>query len=139
MYLNQPMAMTRTLPVLCVLLLSAGPVVAQTHRDVLHGPRPSPLFALGTAPAPPAMDPSTKVIPQTQWKLGLIVGGIFGGLALGYAGYELCHGDQEVQESCFAPAVGGMAIGAVIGGGVGALIGGQFKKREQTDSLATGH
>jgi hypothetical protein len=114
-------------------------VVAQTHRDLRRGPTPSQLFAFGTAPAPAARDPSTKVIPQTRWKLGLLVGGIFGGLALGYVGYELCHGDQEVQESCFAPAVSGMAIGAVIGGEVGALIGGQLKKREQTDSLATGH
>ena len=138
MYLNHPVAMTRTLPVLCVLLLSAGPVVGQTHRDLLRGPTPSQLFAFGTAPAPAAQDPSTKVIPQTQWKLGLLVGRIFGGLALGYVGYGLCH-DGESQESCFAPAVGGMAIGAVIGGGVGALIGGQFKKRDQTDSLATGH
>ena len=139
MYLNHPIAMTRALLVLCVLLLSAGLMVAQTHRELLRGPTPSQLFAFGTAPAPAARDTSTKMIPQTHWKLGLLVGGIVGGLALGYVGYGLCHEDHEIQESCFAPAVGGMAIGAVIGGGVGALIGGQFKKREQTDSLAPGH
>jgi hypothetical protein len=81
-------------------------------------------------------DTVAKVIPPTHWKLGLLVGGIAGGLALGYVAYGLCHEDHEIHESCFAPAVGGAAIGAVIGGGLGALIGGQFRKREEAESPA---
>jgi hypothetical protein len=124
--------------VLCVLVLGTRPSVAQSHGARLHGPGPSQLFAPRPAfPAEARPDTVVKEIPPTHWKRGLLIGGAVGGAALGFLGYALCHDLRETQESCLGPTLGGAAIGAVMGGITGALIGGAFRKNAPTDSLET--
>lgn len=125
----------RLLVALGLLVLTAPTLVGQAR---LQRPAPSELFAFGATAAPlVSRDTLAKTIPPTHWKTGLLVGGVAGGLALGFVGYSLCHDDQETHQSCFGPAVAGVAVGAAVGGTVGALVGGLFRRHEDADSLAT--
>jgi hypothetical protein len=67
-------------------------------------------------------------VRPTHWKKGLLIGGVIGGLGLGGLAYALCEELRESQESCLGPGLGGVALGGVIGGIAGALIGGAFPK-----------
>jgi hypothetical protein len=125
--------MIRLLVALCLFVLTARTGVAQAR---VRGPAQSDLFAFGARPAPVASrDTVAKVIAPTYWKTGLVIGGVAGGLALGFVGYSLCHEDHEIEQSCFGPAVGSTLLGAAVGGTFGALIGGMFRKHEAADSL----
>src|SRR3954451_1364186 len=96
-------SVTGPLLVLCMLLLGAQSVSAQR----LGGPAASELFAYGARPTPAtSQDTVFKVVEPTHWKLGLLLGASAGGLALGYLGYGFCHGDSEIDHSCFGPSAG---------------------------------
>jgi hypothetical protein len=105
-------------------------LLAQGRAPGVRGPAPSELFA-ASAPLSVRLGPDTThaAIPPTQWKRGLLIGGF---------AYLLCEDLRETDESCVGPGLGGAAVGAVTGGTIGALIGGQFHKRAASaDSSAS--
>ena len=87
----------------------------------------SPTYELRTRRFEVSSD-SGVVIPQTYWlEGGAVVGGLTAILGA-VAGVGLCHYSDS---GCYNPglkAAGGFLIGAVLGFGPGALIGGQFAK-----------
>jgi hypothetical protein len=102
--------------------------------STIPGPAPSVLFR-AAAIRPDSVQGS---VPPTQWKHGMLIGGIAGGVggaALGLAVGSL----NETQGSWLGPALAGGAGGALLGGMIGALIGGQFPKhtRSPADSSST--
>ena len=126
--------MIRLLALLCLLLLRAE---TATGPSRLLGPAASDLFASrATLTLVASQDTGHQGGAAYPLELGLVIRGVAGGLALGLAGYGLCHDDQEVRQSCFGPAAGGAALGAAVGGTVGALVGGLFPKHQNADSLA---
>ena len=106
---------------------------------MLDGPRPS-LFALGAARPAPTMDTYTNVM-RTRWMSAFVVGGSSGVYHTGIPPTPVAWMRLGRSSGSFAPPVGATRpiCGAVIEESVGALIGGRFKQREQTDSLAPGH
>ena len=115
----------RTGPLLATVLL-AVPAALAAQRPALR-PRPSVLYSL---PAAPTTD--TIGGPRTYWKEGALLGGV----PLGIAGYLLFSGLCEQDDSagggrhCGTQGLGGAALGFLIGAIPGALIGGQFHKKE---------
>ena len=111
---------------LLVAILLAAPAALAAQRPALR-PRPSVLYSLPAAPAP-----DTIGGPRTYWKEGALLGGI----PLGIAGYLLFSGlcDQDDSagggRNCGAKGLGGAALGFLIGAVPGALIGGQFHKKD---------
>jgi hypothetical protein len=79
----------------------------------------------------PAPDTTAREIPATQWKQGLLIGGLIGSIGLGGFVYAFCEGFSE-EGSCIGPALGGAAVGGIAGGTLGALIGGQIPQRTDT-------
>ena len=119
--------------VLFILGFTAGASTAsaQQQAGMIQGPAASVLFA-GPRTIP-ADRPDTTASPQpTQWKRGLIIGGVIGAVGLGGFVFLLCEELDESGDSCLGPGLGGAALGAVTGGIIGALIGGQFPKKDDT-------
>ena len=128
--------MIRLVLVVLAMAVTAQPSVAQGFQG-LRGPGRSQLFAARpSSPMQSTLDTAPKVIRPTHWKGGMLLGGAIGGVGLGLLGYGLCHDLSETRTSCFGPALGGTAVGAVIGGVTGALIGGAFRKPAPADSTA---
>jgi hypothetical protein len=108
---------------------------AQQPRAWIRPPTPSVLFTAHPAPTERATAADTTNAPSvrpTHWKKGLLIGGVIGGLGVGGLAYALCEELRETQESCLGPGLGGVALGGVIGGITGALIGGAFPKTTET-------
>lgn len=119
---------------LCVLVLAAGASTAssQEQAEVIRGPAASVLFT-GSRVTIQADTADTTANPQpTQWKRGLIIGGVIGIVGLGGFVYLLCKELNESGDSCVGTGLGGAALGAFTGGIIGALIGGQFPKKDDT-------
>jgi hypothetical protein len=114
-----------------VLASCASTAGAQQAGAWIRGPGSSVLFIEHTPrPADGAVaDTTARVVPPTQWKRGLVIGGVAGAVGFGAALFLLCEDLDESQDSCLGSGLGGAALGAVIGGTVGALIGGQFPQR----------
>jgi H+/Cl- antiporter ClcA len=85
--------------------------------------------ALSEKSASPVLGVQPRV-PRTHWLEGGLVGvvtlGIFGGIA----GHALCA-NSEVRQTCTGPTIRLAVLGAAGGFVTGALIGGQFPKRER--------
>jgi len=125
------------LPALVMLVLLATPPAsrAQIPARAVVRPIPSPVFSarltgpLDTiAPNDPA-DTLPRRIPPTHWKRGALIGGVTGGLGLGAFALGLCSISEDPNQSCFGPVLGTAAVGAVVGGTLGAIIGGQLPKK----------
>lgn len=119
---------------LCLLIFAVGTSTAsgQEQDEVIRGPAASVLFTgpRVTIHADPA-DTTVRAQP-TQWKRGLIIGGVIGTVGLGGFAYLLCEELDESGDSCFGTGLAGAALGAFTGGIIGALIGGQFPKKDDT-------
>ncbi|HET6777398.1 MAG TPA: hypothetical protein VFH26_00775 [Gemmatimonadales bacterium] len=99
---------------------------------MIRGPAASVLFT-GSRVTIQADTADTTANPQpTQWKRGLIIGGVIGIVGLGGFVYLLCKELNESGDSCVGTGLGGAALGAFTGGIIGALIGGQFPKKDDT-------
>ena len=121
-------------------LAAPRPAAAQALRASTWTFAPRPWSAssapqLGFAPfgaaARPARSPlaiDTAAIPKTHWKAGGLIGAGVLGVLTAAIGVGLCGLDSPCDEPVL-PALGGFAIGAVTGFGLGALIGGQFPQR----------
>lgn len=112
---------SRILMVVCCLVLGASSLAAQ--RPAL-GPRPSSLFRV------PVVAPERTSPAPTYWKTGAIVGGTIVGVTGAFVMNGLCHMDDAEASGCGLAAVGGAALGFLIGAVPGALIGGQIHKKE---------
>jgi hypothetical protein len=119
-----------------VVAFGLSTMSAQQPAAGIRGPAASVLFTAHTTTwgEPTASDTTTRAVPATHWKQGLLIGGVIGTVGFGALLYGLCEDLDETQESCVGSGLGGAALGAVIGGTVGALIGGLFPM--QTDTLA---
>jgi len=103
-------------------LIGAGSSQLAAQQPAYH-PSASVLFTPPTS-APPAAEPT-----ETYWKTGALVVGIPSAVFGGAVGVGLCGlNDSAGRKSCVGPALGMGLLFGVIGGTVGALIGGQFHK-----------
>jgi hypothetical protein len=87
-------------------------------------PHPSALFVT------PAVAADSMRPAPTYWKEGAITGGAIVGLTGALAMNGLCHMDDANASGCGLAALGGAALGFLIGAVPGALIGGQIHKSE---------
>ena len=81
---------------------AALPLAAQVPRAIIPGPAASVLF--GAAPTLHATTISDSVrdsVPATEWKRGMLIGGIAGGVGFGLLGLAVC---QSLRERPRAPA-----------------------------------
>ena len=126
--------MFRLFAVALALVLTTTPLAAQATLQSL-APHASPLFVRPPSAIRDTTDTTVRSRP-THWKRGLLIGGGLGAAGFGLLGYGLCHDLDESHSSCLGPTLGAGALGAVIGGVTGALIGGAFSKRQRpaTDS-----
>jgi hypothetical protein len=87
------------------------------------------LRAVNRTAVDPQVPQSARVVAPRRdygWE-GLVIGaGV-----VGVAGALLLHGTCEENESCTGPTVGGFALGAVVGGTTGGLIGANIPKKEE--------
>jgi hypothetical protein len=76
------------------------------------------------------LDDSTRRIPKTYWMEGALIGGTVAGIFLASLAGGLCSDADSGggNEPCWDNLLLGAAIGFGIGGSLGALIGGQFKR-----------
>ncbi len=74
---------------------------------------------------------------SSHWKEGLATGAALGGVVGGLGLYAFCRemGDSPGEHCGFKALMGG-AMTAVVGGGIGALIGGLFPKPVTDDNAA---
>ncbi len=107
-----------------------GPRAVQWPRATLPdlhlaSSTPSPYFTMlrPLAVGQPAAD--SVRIAATHWKAGAVVGGTMLGLLGAAAFVGLCGSDSPCQHPA-GSAIGGFALGAAVGFGLGALVGGQF-------------
>ena len=117
--------------VLLFVLLLLTPLSAEAQEV-----RPSPsapllMEAAATGPLqPPVLADTTDSIPRrirpTQWKKGALIGGLAGGAALAVLVETVC----SLGDCGGSATVNAFLGGAVLGGIVGALIGGQLPKEE---------
>jgi len=70
--------------------------------------------------------------PDTYRWEGALMGGIIGGLGMGYMFLRVCYDD------CLAMGLGGFVTGAVLGGFTGMLIGGLFSKVPESNPQPSG-
>ena len=98
-------------------LLGARAAAAQR----LAPPFPT-VSALQLANRFPAAEPH-----RTYWLEGGLIGGIGLGLFGAYAGHQFCA-TSDATRHCGGTVVGAGLLGAALGFGAGALIGGQFGK-----------
>jgi len=114
----------------CILPLTLIGVMMLGPRPG-HGQRIVPPSTL-----PPAADvrtltwawpPDSSQAPQTHWLEGAIIGGVVIGFLGAVTGLGLCHFDDPCDNP--APFVlGGFALGALAGVGLGGHIGAAFPK-----------
>jgi hypothetical protein len=78
-------------------------------------------------------------IPETYWLEGALIGGTVAGILIGALAGGFCSDSDSGggNEPCWDDMLLGAAVGLAAGGSLGALVGGQFKKRpkgsQQTD------
>ena len=129
------------LPMFVIGLLLALPIAGRAQELGVTGLRPSfsPVFSARSAsplgrPTPAdSADTLRKRIPSTKWKTGALIGGTAGGLYLGLLARGLCRSSDAIHRSCLLPTLGVAALGAVMGGTLGALVGGQFPEGKARD------
>ena len=104
-------------------LTCGGSALLSAQTSAYH-PSASLLF---TRPASAASEGASP--PATYWKTGALVVGIPSAILGAAVGTGLCGlNDSAGRKSCVAPAVGTAVLFGIMGGAVGALIGGQFHK-----------
>jgi len=108
---------------------------AQDAPARIPGPRPSQIRG-ATVLGPPrhaiSVDSVRRHIRPTHWKEGALVGGIVTGLGVALLINGLCSSDSG--GNCGNAVVVGLMGGGAVGGIVGALIGGQFPKAEESSA-----
>ena len=132
--------MRRALSLTLGLMSVTLPLAAQVPANTIPGPAPSVLFrAASTRNLAALPDSVQRSIPPTQWKRGMLIGGILGAVGGGALGFGLC-GLSETQTSCLGTGLAAALGGALLGGTIGALIGGQFPQqpRAPADSSSAG-
>lgn len=103
-------------------LIAAGTSRLGAQQSAYH-PAASVLFV------PPLATPVAETSTETYWKTGALVVGIPSAVFGGAIGAGLCGLDDSAgHKSCAGPALGMAALFGIMGGTVGALIGGQFHK-----------
>jgi hypothetical protein len=128
------------LPLVVIVLLLALPIAGRAQEPAIAALRPIPSSVFSarlegplSRPTPAdSADTLRKRIPSTKWKTGALIGGATGGLYLGLLARGLCRSSDAVQ-SCLLPTVGVAALGAMMGGTLGALVGGQFPEGKARD------
>ena len=84
-------------------------------------------------------DTIPRRIRPTYWKEGAIAGGVALGLLGAVFGAGICA-YSETERNCTGATLVGLFGGGLIGGTLGALIGGQFPKASPSDSTnSAGH
>ncbi|HEX7919084.1 MAG TPA: hypothetical protein VF454_06740 [Gemmatimonadales bacterium] len=112
----------RILMVAWCLVLGSSSLAAQ---QAALRPRPSSLFV------PPGAVADTTQLAPTYWKEGALIGGIPMAILGAIAGHDLCEwSDGTGNDDCILATVGTAALSGGVGAIVGALIGGQFHKKE---------
>lgn len=112
----------RILMVVSGLVLGSSSLAAQ--QSALR-PRPSSLFV------PPAVAADSVKLAPTYWREGALIGGIPMAILGGIAGHDLCEwADDAGNDDCMLATVGTAVLSGGVGAIVGALIGGQFHKKE---------
>lgn len=121
--------MRRVAVLLAAVLASLPPVAAAQGVVNGIGPLRQPVFE--SAPIPPALADTSMHIRPTHWVTGAAIGGTALGLLTGFTAMAVCGMDDSSAGLstglCF---VSGLLGGALLGGTIGALIGGQFPKHE---------
>jgi hypothetical protein len=121
------------------ILWCSVPLSGQQRAASIRGPASSILFSAGIERTPVmSTDSAAGILPATQWKRGLFLGGAIGAVGLGASVFALCQGLRESNESCLGPGVAGATLGAVVGSTVGALIGGQIHQRSSIPANSAG-
>src|SRR4051812_11628903 len=105
--------MRRALSLTLVLMSITSALAAQSSASRIPGPAPSILFrAISTRDAAPMPDSVEGSVPRTQWKHGMLIGGIIGGVSGVALGFAWC-GLSETQTSCLGPVLAGTVGGAL--------------------------
>jgi len=103
---------------------AAGQRLARIPQSALNSvPWPS------TAGASAPLRPSPGTLPRTYWLEGGLVGGIGLGVVSAMGFHDLCE-----SSNCTRATLAGFLLGATVGFPVGALVGGQIRKREKGPS-----
>jgi predicted membrane protein len=120
--LTRSVAQTAGSPVSAASLLDAGRVRG-------------PLWVQGLGFVEDTVRPQIR---PSYWLEGALVGAGALGVLTAYLGHGLCANSDVRQPSCLEEVVVGGVIGGLTGFGLGALVGGQFRKRVQVDSVGAG-
>jgi hypothetical protein len=120
--------------VLLLAMLGAPKAYAQRVAPPLWRADPPPAFAPSTPTglaglASREVGSAPTTVYPTYWKEGGIVGAILVGLAGAAVAGGLCGSSETNQGGCTGTTVGGLVVGGLTGFGLGALIGGQFRKQ----------
>ncbi|HKI96056.1 MAG TPA: hypothetical protein VJ992_12290 [Gemmatimonadales bacterium] len=99
-----------------------NPLSAQSPRG---GPRLADVIRPASAPFPASTEPDRARGKHPHSPSYWVEGGVFGAAFLGGLSYAFVHGLCETGD-CTAASLEGAALGAVLGFGVGAMVGGQF-------------
>jgi predicted membrane protein len=127
------LALTLTPLARSVAQTAGSPMAA---ASLLHAGRArGPLWVQGLAFVEDTVRPHIR---PSHWLEGALVGAGTLGVLTAYLGHGLCTNSDVRQPSCLEELVVGGVIGGLTGFGLGALIGGQFPKRVQVDSVAAG-
>lgn len=112
-----------------LLLVTVGSAQAQHRRPVFSSPQltlPAQRNASAARSEAISLPPASAYAP-TYWREGAIAGAIAVGISGVAIAGGLC-GMGENSSGCTGQAVAGGIMGAAVGFGLGALIGGQFSK-----------
>lgn len=116
------------LPLLLVVAapFASAQMAAGPASSVVFSPRPHRALQ----PALTSVTPDTvrTGIRPTYWKEGAIVGGVAGGVSIGFLGYVACGLSEQPGRNCLGMTLLGGIFGAGLGAIPGALIGGAFPK-----------
>jgi hypothetical protein len=114
-----------------VLLMTLTTAAGAQHPPIaIAGPRPSEVFGIGSrGPLRQSFAPDSvrREIRPTHWKEGALIGGVVTGLGLVLWVNALC---SDSGTDCGDAVPLALLGGGLVGGVVGALIGGQFPKTE---------
>jgi hypothetical protein len=123
-----PHGLWRTLVCAAAALAGAAPFTTVQGQDLIRFHS-----AADSASSIPRLELADTVYPRTYWAEGAVIGGTVLGLLGAVLAGGLCSDPDSGGggRTCWDDTLLGLATGLGVGGSLGALIGGQFRKKKR--------